>query len=256
MNCYALSSVTFGEGIKSIYMNAFMDCGNLKTVDLPKSLTFLGDAAFAGCEGLTSVTIPGSVGEIHSAAFGGCVKLASVTIGYGVKKIGVSAFESCTSLESIAIPASVTTLEPEAFKNCTSLKSLEISPDLYKKSKGAFSGCTVLTEQGITFTSLASNTLSLKGKTAKVKYMKVRKKNQLLSVSKVLTFKNRGTGTLTYKKYSGNKKIVINSKNGIVTVKKKLKRGTYKVTVKVMASGSATVKSSGWKKVTFKIRVR
>lgn len=75
-------------------------------------------------------------------------------------------------------------------------------------------------------------------------------------MSKVLTFKNRGTGTLTYKKYSGNKKIVINSKNGIVTVKKKLKRGTYKVTVKVMASGSATVKSSGWKKVTFKIRVR
>jgi len=167
----------------------------------------------------------------------------------------VHAFQDCTSLESISIPASVTTLGTDSFSGCTGLKSLEISPDLYKKSKGAFSGCTALTEQGITFTSLASNTLSLKGKTAKVKYKKVRKKNQLLSVSKVLTFKNRGTGSLTYKKYSGNKKIVINSKNGIVTVKK-LKRGTFKVTVKVTASGSATVKSSGWKKVTFKIRVR
>ena len=39
-----------------------------------------------------------------------------------------------------------------------------------------------------------------------------------------------------------------------VTVKKGLKKGTYKV--KVMAKGSANYKTSAWKTVTFKIRVR
>ena len=39
-----------------------------------------------------------------------------------------------------------------------------------------------------------------------------------------------------------------------VTVKKGLKKGTYKV--KVMAKGSANYKASAWKTVTFKIRVR
>ena len=100
------------------------------------------------------------------------------------------------------------------------------------------------------------NTLSVKAKTAKVKYKKLKKKNQTLAVSKVITFINRGQGKLVFAKVSGNKKITINKTTGKVTIKKKLKKKTYTVKVKIMASGDDTTIPSGWKTVTFKIKVK
>ena len=100
----------------------------------------------------------------------------------------------------------------------------------------------------------AKNPMTVKGKTAKVKYKKVRKKNQALSRSKVLTV-SKAQGTVTYAKSSGNKKITINKKTGKVTVKKKLKKGTYKIKVKVTAAGNSNYQTLT-KTVTFKVKVK
>ena len=115
----------------------------------------------------------------------------------------------------------------------------------------------------VTFEILqASNTVTVKGKTVKVKYKKLRKKAQAISTSKVLTITNP-KGTLTYslvtvkrgksKKYK--KYFKVNAANGIVTVKKKLRKGKYKVTVKVMASGDENYKGAT-KSVTFTVKVK
>ena len=100
-----------------------------------------------------------------------------------------------------------------------------------------------------------TNTLKAAGKTAKVKFKKLRKKKQKLSVAKVITFNSKGQGTLSYKKVSGSKKITINTKTGKVTVKKGLKKGTYKVKVTITARGSS-IYASAAKSVTFKVKVK
>ena len=102
----------------------------------------------------------------------------------------------------------------------------------------------------------AANPLSVKAKTVKVKFSKLKKKAQTLAVSKVVKFTKKGQGTLTYAKSSGNKKITVNKKTGKVTIKKGLKKGTYKVKVKIKAKGNANYKASAFKTVTFKIKVK
>ena len=101
----------------------------------------------------------------------------------------------------------------------------------------------------------AANPLTGKGKTAEVKYSKVKKKSQTLKVSKVLTLTKKGQGTLTYDKSSGNKKITVAKKTGAVTVKKGLKKGKYKVKVKVRAAGNKNYKAAT-KTVSFTVRVK
>ena len=118
--------------------------------------------------------------------------------------------------------------------------------------KGIYTGTTKATYK----IKKAANTLKIKAKTATVKYSKVKKKAQTLKVSKVITFTNKGQGAKTYVKKSGNKKITIAKKTGKVTVKKGLKKGTYKVKVNVKAKGNANYKASAWKTVTFKITVK
>ena len=76
-----------------------------------------------------------------------------------------------------------------------------------------------------------------------------------LGAAKVIKFKHKGQGTLSYAKISGNKKITVNKKNGKVTIKKGLKKGTYKVKIKVRAAGNATHKAAT-RTVTIKIKVK
>ena len=102
----------------------------------------------------------------------------------------------------------------------------------------------------------AANTFRIKARTATVKYSAVKAKTQVLGVTKVITFTNKGQGAKTYAKVGGNKKITINKTTGKVTVAKGLKKGTYKVKVKAKAAGSANYKASPWKTVTFTIKVK
>ena len=111
----------------------------------------------------------------------------------------------------------------------------------------------------------AANPLTIKAKTAAVKYAKVKKKAQTLAATKVITFTKKGQGKMTYtlvyaKKGSKSfkKKFAINKTTGKVTIKKnkKMKKGTYKVKVKVKASGDRNYNESSVKTVTFKIKIK
>ena len=86
--------------------------------------------------------------------------------------------------------------------------------------------------------SKADNPITVKGKTVKVKYSKLKKKTQKIARSKAIKVKN-AKGKVTYDKVSGNKKITINRKTGKITVKKKLKKGKYKLRVWVNVSGNS-----------------
>jgi hypothetical protein len=62
------------------------------------------------------VNIPDSVTEIGQYAFEGCEKLASLTIGNSVTEIGENAFAYCSSLFTLNIPDSVTSIGQYAFQ--------------------------------------------------------------------------------------------------------------------------------------------
>lgn len=98
------------------------------------------------------------------------------------------------------------------------------------------------------------NPMKVNGKSKSISYKKIKNKRKKLRVSKVLSVKN-AKGKLTYKKINGNKKILINKNTGQVVVKKKLKKGTYNVKVRVTANGNKNYKATH-KNATFKIKIK
>ncbi|MBR2196369.1 MAG: leucine-rich repeat protein [Salinivirgaceae bacterium] len=65
-------TVTFNGitySVIEILGSAFYNCKSLKTVIVPKSVTYIGDYAFYNCSELTTVVIPNSVTNIGRAAF-------------------------------------------------------------------------------------------------------------------------------------------------------------------------------------------
>ena len=100
----------------------------------------------------------------------------------------------------------------------------------------------------------AKNTLIATEKIIKIKYSKLKKKKQVIRKTKAFKI-SKAQGTVTFQKTSGNKKITVNKKTGKITIKKGLKKGTYKVKVNVTAAGSANYKALT-KTVTVKIKIR
>ena len=112
-------------------------------------------------------------------------------------------------------------------------------------------------------TAKKANPLPVKGKTLKVKYKKLKKKTLKLPVSKIIARSKSGHGKKSYKLVSSKKGkknfrkyFRINKKTGRLRIKKGLKKGTYKLKVKVRAAGNKVYKASPVKTIKIKIKVK
>ncbi len=67
-----------GNSVTGIGPSAFMDCGSLVDVVMPKSISRIGQSAFRNCFNLTSITVPEGIKFILDNAFLNCYKLVEV----------------------------------------------------------------------------------------------------------------------------------------------------------------------------------
>ena len=83
--CSILKSIVIPKGVTYIGKYAFYGCENLTSITIPEGVTYIGKYAFYGCESLTSITIPESVTDIAHEAF---PSLKSVKIEYSIGVVG------------------------------------------------------------------------------------------------------------------------------------------------------------------------
>lgn len=111
----------------------------------------------------------------------------------------------------------------------------------------------------------AANPLKVGARTASIKYSNLKKKTQTLAVSKTIRFtkkvsdkKNYALSSVKKGSKSFKKYFTISKTTGKVTIKKnsKMKKGTYKVKIKVKALGNTNYAPSAWKSVTFTVKVK
>lgn len=86
--CTALEQIKFecmhsdddpSAGVKRIGMNAFRNCKNLSSINIPDTVRFIGNQAFRGCSALKKLFIPQNVKAIYPLAFADCTGLEQVT---------------------------------------------------------------------------------------------------------------------------------------------------------------------------------
>jgi len=121
---------------------AFMNCSNLRSVEIPESVTTLGNETFLGCKSLEHITIPPGVTSIGLSCFSGCAMLSSVDLSEGLETVNSNAFLNCTGLKSIKLPSSVRMLDSYAFGTCKSLTNFEFPESLVTIGANCFENCS------------------------------------------------------------------------------------------------------------------
>ena len=118
-----------------------MGCDGIEEIELPDTITEIGDSAFKSCKNLNKVIIPESVTKIDGDAFAECSGLIDIKMHEGINTIGSRAFYKCDRLLDIVIPDSVEKIEFEAFRGCDKLENIKLSENLTIVGYGVFGDC-------------------------------------------------------------------------------------------------------------------
>ncbi len=130
--------------VVALLNNCFSDCRDLISVDIPSSITQIGENCFQDCYSIQSISIPSSVNTLPKNCFASCTLLSNVIIPSSVEIIEEGCFINCTSLSNINLPSNLKSLGNSCFERCTSLINLSIPEDVTSIGIGCFSGCSKL----------------------------------------------------------------------------------------------------------------
>lgn len=87
----------------------------IEEIEIPATVSGVGDYAFAGCVNLKKVTFGGLPARLGKGMFRNCTNLQTVDFKQGLNNVPEGTFYGCSSLE--AMPAGVETIGAEAFRN-------------------------------------------------------------------------------------------------------------------------------------------
>ena len=136
-NCTSLTSAVLPAGLKAIPETIFRDNKLLADITLPTALETIGQYAFAGTA-ITTMQLPATVTQLGEGVFNGCKQLTNMVIPEGVTELGKALFAYCSVLTSITLPTTLQRVGKESFYACPSLESIVLPASLKTIGSGAF----------------------------------------------------------------------------------------------------------------------
>lgn len=133
-SCTSLADVTWPQNLKTISYYAFYEAP-IATLQLPETVTSIGDKAFSNNKAITRFVFPKHVGKVLST-FSGCTNLTEVVLPEDATEIYKEAFMG-TGIKQIIIPEGYTTIMEEAFKSCPQLETI-VLPSTLTTFKGGY----------------------------------------------------------------------------------------------------------------------
>lgn len=137
------------------------NCASLTGVHLSNTLQYLGTNGFYSCDTLMYIDIPDSLQSIEFQTFEGCTGLLDVNIGNGITYIGEEAFRTCSALTNMVIGGKVRTVDRRAFFECIRLRDIFLGKTVDTIGIQAFAFCPEL--MNITVTNTNPNFMSREG---------------------------------------------------------------------------------------------
>lgn len=134
------SLITFPDGITTLGATAFLSA-KVEKLDFSKALfTSIPESCFEGTGAMTNIQLPSSLTTLGQRAFRYASALESIDLkNTKVTNVAAEAFSGCFALTDVKLNDKTEIIGSQAFRNCRSLKSMELPGTL--KSVGNYAFC-------------------------------------------------------------------------------------------------------------------
>lgn len=138
--CKLLLNIDLPNTITSVGESVFAK-SNLNKIDIPDSVKTIGRSSFTFCRNLVSVKLSNNLAIVAELLFYGCMNLECIDIPDSVVLIDVDAFSLCDKLNSVKLPKNLEVIDASAFSYCSSLTYIDIPETVKKIGQCAFTMC-------------------------------------------------------------------------------------------------------------------
>ena len=152
INLSSIKKVNIPMSLTTIGQYAFKEYKGLDNIDIPESVTTIEEYAFAYCPKLKSMTIPKTVTKVGSYIFGTSVLASSdgkpgiTDLTVDCKSIPSYMCSNLDSLKNVIIGDNTETIYREAFYSCYNLDKITIGKNVKFIEPISFNDCTALSE--------------------------------------------------------------------------------------------------------------
>ena len=140
-----VTSLTLGSSLLRIESNAFrLSVGDLTSLVIPNSVTFIGSSAFYGAGSLTTLNLGTGVTSIANSAFRGTSSLTQLVLPPMLNMLGSNVF-ALSGITSLTVPGSLEVIPYESLSSMLALETLVISEGVLEIEDFAISSASSLT---------------------------------------------------------------------------------------------------------------
>ena len=136
-----VNDLSISEGLEVIDDEAFAYTYELRSIELPKPLKYIGKEAFIESP-LKSLILPENLKLIGERAFYNN-NLLHVCVENGVQHIGDEAFRACVMLSTASIPGTVNRIPKGLFFGCGCLENVQLGEGIEEIGESAFQDCAL-----------------------------------------------------------------------------------------------------------------
>ena len=139
--------VTVPEGVKALPANVFR-ASEIKAVNLPSTLTSIGNDAFRDSLLLEEAALPESITSFGTSVFRGCASLTEINYPSSLVTAGSGCFTD-TGITEITVPEGVVSLPDNIFREAGNLEKVWLPTTLERIGNYTFANCGKLSELDI-----------------------------------------------------------------------------------------------------------
>lgn len=141
---YDIKRVIVPDSVRRIGDEAFSGCSNLVSVRLPEKVE-LGQGLFIQCRNLKNVNLPSGMTSIPKKLFSECNTMPDFTLPSGIRAIEESGFDNCKEFVQLDLPEGIESIGSHAFRRAYRLKKISLPDSLSYIAADAFEECDLLT---------------------------------------------------------------------------------------------------------------
>ncbi len=195
-----------GEGVEYIGGSAFESCKNLKSINLPDTITYIGASAFRFDSNLDNIKLPKNLRELSQFAFGNCSSLKNIKLSEKLEFLGDQSLRSI-GITSLKLPANLKTIGEGALLIST-LQEIDTSESNYFEFKNGILYSKDLKTLVMALSNVTS--INIENSTETINAYAFRECDRLSTIN--ITENIRSIGGLSFSN-SALKNITVSSKN-------------------------------------------